>query len=114
MHGPIEFVNIFFQTFQSDFIDFYVNEKKTLQKKKLFSPFSSCFDMPRISQNLRERAIGMLYVGMTMNAVLMNIGCSTHAIRHLRQRFKRQGIRKIDYVMDVRASRRVAKTAIFG
>ena len=42
--------------------------------------------MPRIPQNLRERAIGMLNAGMTMNAVAMNIGCSTHAIRHLRQR----------------------------
>ena len=44
--------------------------------------------MPRIPQNLRERAIGMLNSGMTMNTVAMNIGCSTRAIRHLRQRFQ--------------------------
>ena len=44
--------------------------------------------MPRIPQNLRERAIGMLNAGMAMNAVVMNIGCSTRAIRHLRQRFQ--------------------------
>ena len=36
------------------------------------------FDIPRISQNLRERATGMFNVGMTMNAVAMNIGCYTH------------------------------------
>ena len=49
------------------------------------------FDMPRIPQNLRERAIGMLNAGMTMNAVPMNIGCSIRAIRHLRQRFQATG-----------------------
>ena len=68
--------------------------------------------MPRIPQNLSEHAIGMLDAGMTMNAVAMNIGCSTRAVRHLRQRFQATG--KIDHVVDVRASRRVAKTAIFG
>ena len=44
-----------------------------------------------------------------MNGIAMNIGCSTLVIRHLRQRFKQQGVRKIDHVVDVRA-----KTAIFG
>ena len=44
--------------------------------------------MPRIPQNLHKRAIGMLNAGMTMNAVAMNIGCSTRAIRHLRQCFR--------------------------
>jgi hypothetical protein len=38
--------------------------------------------MPGITQNLRERAIGMLNAGMTMKAVAMNFGCSTRAIRH--------------------------------
>ena len=42
--------------------------------------------MPRIPQNLRKRAIDMLNTSMTMNAVAMNIGCSTRAIRH--QRFQ--------------------------
>ena len=36
--------------------------------------------MPGIPQNLHENAIGMLNAGMTMNAVAMNIGCSTRAI----------------------------------
>ena len=36
--------------------------------------------MLRIPQNSRERAIGMLNAGMTMNAAAMNIGCSTCAI----------------------------------
>ena len=47
--------------------------------------------MPRILQNLLGRAPGMLSAGMRMNAVAMNIGCSTRAIRHLRQRFKATG-----------------------
>ena len=51
----------------------------------LFSVFF-IFDMPRIPQSLRERAIGM-----TMTAVAMNIGCSTRAIRHLRQCFQATG-----------------------
>ena len=59
--------------------------------------------MPRISQNLRERAISMLNSGMTMNALAMVIGCSTRAIRYLRQRFQAIGRTKIDHVVDVRA-----------
>ena len=51
---------------------------------------------------------------MTMNAVALYIGYSTCTIRHLRQHFKRQSVRKTDYVVDVRALRCVAKTAIFG
>ena len=71
--------------------------------------------MSRIPQTLRELAIVMLNAGMTMIAVVMNIGCSTPAIRHLRPNaFKQEGVRKIDHVVDVRASRRVAKTAMFG
>ena len=33
----------------------------------------------------------MRNAGMTMNAVAMNIGCSTRAIRHLWQRFRATG-----------------------
>ena len=47
--------------------------------------------MPRIPQNVRERVIGMLNAGKRMNAVAMNIGCSTRAIRYLRQRFQATG-----------------------
>ena len=50
------------------------------------------FDMPRSPQNLRERAIGMLNAGLTINAVAMNIGCSTRASRHRRQRFQAQSL----------------------
>ena len=42
-------------------------------------------------QNLRKRVIGMLNAGMTINAVAVNIRCSTRAIRHLRQRFQATG-----------------------
>jgi hypothetical protein len=61
----------------------------------------------RVKKNLRELAIGMLNAGMTMNAVAMNIRvCSTRAIRHIDNVFKQQDV-QTDYVMDVRASRRV-------
>ena len=87
MHGPVEFVFNIFKTFQSDFIELNINKKKTL--KNTFS--SSFLDMPRIAQNLRERAIGMFNAGMTMNAVVVDIGRSTRAIRHLGQRFQATG-----------------------
>ena len=45
--------------------------------------------MPRILQNLHKCAIGML--NADMNAVAMNIGYSTCAIRHLRQPFHATG-----------------------
>ena len=47
--------------------------------------------MPRIQHNLCKRATGMLNAGMTINAVAMNIGCSTSAIRHLMQHFRATG-----------------------
>ena len=47
--------------------------------------------MPRIPKKILERVIGMPNVGMTTNAVAMNIGCSTRAIRHLMQRFQATG-----------------------
>ena len=47
--------------------------------------------MPSIPQKLRDSAIGLLNTGMTMNAVAMNTGCSTRAIRHLRERFQATG-----------------------
>ena len=47
--------------------------------------------MLRIPQNLRVLTIGMLNAGVTMNAVVMNTGCPTHAFRHLRQRFQSTG-----------------------
>ena len=47
--------------------------------------------MPRIPQNLRERAIGMLNADMTMKAVAMDIGRSTRTILHLRQSLQATG-----------------------
>ena len=49
----------------------------------------------------------MLSAGMTMNVAATNIGCFTHAIRQAKGQTK-------DCPCEVRASRRVAKTAIFG
>ena len=84
MHGPLENSCIFFEAFQSDFTDFYVNKKTTLRKKL---SFFFIFDMPTIPKNLRECAIGTLNADMTMNAVAMNIGWFIRAIRHRRQLF---------------------------
>ena len=58
--------------------------KRHFKKIFFFSSVFFTFDMPRIPQNLCERAIGIHNAGMTMNAVAMSIGCSTRAIRHLR------------------------------
>ena len=41
------------------------------------------FDMHRILQNFCKHAIGML--NACTNNVAINIGCSTHVFRHLRQ-----------------------------
>ena len=60
--------SIFFETFQSDFIDTYANKKKTV----FFFQFFFIFDTPRIAQNLHEHAIEKLNAGMTMNTVAMN------------------------------------------
>jgi hypothetical protein len=81
MHGPVDSCT-FYETFHCNFIDFHVKKKKT------FSLFFLIFDMPRIPQNLRERANDMLNDRMTMDVVAMYIVCSTRAIRHLRQRFQ--------------------------
>ena len=67
--------------------------------------------MPRIPQNLRERAGGIQNAGMTINAVATNIRCSTCVIRQLPQRFQETGRTEDRPRSEVRASRRVAKTA---
>ena len=48
--------------------------RKRLKKITVFSIFFT-FNMPRIPQNIFQRAIGMLNAGMTMNAVAMNNRC---------------------------------------
>ena len=47
--------------------------------------------MPRIPNNLRERAIGMLDAGMSIEHIARHIGCSSRAIRNLRIRFRTTG-----------------------
>ena len=51
----------------------------------------SIFSMPRIPNNLRERAIGMLDAGMSTDHVARHVGCSSRAIRNLRVRFRTTG-----------------------
>ena len=62
----------------------------TRKKRKKIQFFIIC-DGSGIPQNFGERAIGMLNAGMTMNAVALNIRCSTRVIRHIRQRFQATG-----------------------
>ena len=47
--------------------------------------------MPRIPNNLRERAIGMLDAGMSTEYVVRHVGCSSLVIRNLRERFRTTG-----------------------
>ena len=47
--------------------------------------------MPRIPNNLRELAIGMLDAGMSTEDVARHVGSSSRAIRNLRARFRTTG-----------------------
>ena len=65
--------------------------RKRCWKKKTFFSVFFIFDLSGILENLHKCAIGMLNAGMTIVADAMNIGCSTHAIRHLWQNFQATG-----------------------
>ena len=73
------------------------------------SEFKNCsiYSMTRIRDNLRERAIGMLDTGMSIEHVARQFGCSIRAIRNLRLRF-----RTTCHVVDVRVLQGVVKNAI--
>ena len=60
-------------------------------KKLLFCQFSLFLICPEFRKKLCECAIDMRNAGMTMNAVAINIGYSTCAVRYLRQRFQGTG-----------------------
>ena len=47
--------------------------------------------MPRKSNNLRERAIGIIDAGMSTEHVAKHVGCSSRATRNLRIRFRTTG-----------------------
>ena len=51
----------------------------------------SIFNIPRIPNIIRERAIGMLDAGMSTKHVARHVGCSRRAIRNLRIRFRKTG-----------------------
>ena len=48
--------------------------------------------MPRIPENLRERALGMLGAGCTTAEVAARVGASLQSIRSLRRRFAQTGV----------------------
>ena len=47
--------------------------------------------MPRIPNNLRERATGMLDAGISTEHVARHVGCCSRAIRNIRIRFRTTG-----------------------
>jgi hypothetical protein len=73
MHGSVDLC-ISDETFQYNFIDFYINKKTTLKNRFLYASNSA--------KNLRERTIGILNAGMTMHLVALNIGCPTQHLLH--------------------------------
>ena len=64
---------------------------KSCLKINVFFLHYSIFNMPRIPNNLRERAIGMLDAGMSTEHVARHVGCSSRAIRNLCIRFRTTG-----------------------
>lgn len=69
------------------------SERKRFKICKKINVFLHCtiFSMPRIPNNLRERAIGMLDAGMSTEDVARHVGSSSRAIRNLRVRFRTTG-----------------------
>ena len=65
--------------------------QNVLKKINVFFLHCSIFSIPRIPNNLRERAIGMFGAGMSTEHVARHVGCSSRAIRNLRVRFRTPG-----------------------
>ena len=61
--------------------------RKTLYRYNLCK-----ISMPRIPKHLRERPIGMLKAGASMEEVSVQVGSSVQALRSLRRRFVQTGI----------------------
>ena len=61
-------------------------------RKTLYRYNLGKISMPRIRKHLRERPIGMLEVGASMEEVSVQIGSSVQALRSLRRRFVQNGI----------------------
>ena len=60
--------------------DFLLTQKNTKTK------------MPRVPAHLRERALGMLQVGMRTADVAREIHCNVHTVKRLRQRYRETGL----------------------
>ena len=88
---------------------FYLSYWHCCQVNENASEFKNCsiYSMTRIPNDLRERAIGMLDTGMSIEHVARQFGCSSRAIRNLRLRF-----RTTCHVVDVRVLQGVVKNAI--
>ena len=67
---------------------------KSVINKLRFFLHCSIFSMPRIPNNLRERAICMLDAGISTEHVARHVGCSSRAIRNLRIRLRTTGSTK--------------------
>ena len=116
IHGLGEFTYVFFfLTFQSDFIDFYVNKKKTLKKITFFffqfSLFWICLEFRKIYTNALMACLMLAWRWMLLLWILDVLRVLFDTLSNV---FKQQGVRKIDHLEGVRGSRSEAKTAIFG
>ena len=61
-------------------------------RKTLYRYNLGKISMPRIPKHLRERPIGMLEAGASMEEVSVQVGSSVQALRSLRRRFVQTGI----------------------
>ena len=57
------------------------------KKKQICFIHRRCTEMPRISENQRKQAIGMLQAGAMVNDVAQHFGCSRQTIHNLNTRF---------------------------
>ena len=57
------------------------------KKKQICFTHRRCTEMPRLSENQRNQAIGMLQAGAMVNDVAKHFGCSRQTINNLNTRF---------------------------
>jgi len=71
----------------------YCYSRKAVKKsrKTFHLKFFNKISMPRIPENLRERALGMLEAGGTTAEVAARVGASVQSIRSIRRRFAQTG-----------------------
>ena len=69
----------------------YSRKAEEKSRKTFYLKFYNEIAMPRIPENLRERALGMLEAGCTTAEVAARVGASVQSIRSLQRRFAQTG-----------------------